>query len=312
MTEIAAVVLAHRDPTQLKRLVAALEDVPVVLHCDARTPDAVAGEMLHGLPPRVTVLPRRPVSMSSWSQMAAELAALRVALRHTRAEHVAVLSGTDYPLVPMQELVEQLKPWRGRSYFWNIPLPFRSWDTRRHPDGGLWRLRLRFLTRGEDLVFWRGIPLRWPIPRRLPAGVELRASSEFKIYARRDVERVLHVADTRPDLIRFWRSTLVPDETFPGSVLASPSLVGQDALVPCRAHPWYIRWPEQDNAHPRWLTRADLDGMAEARWAEPLDPDAASRPSTEKELAGRKFFARKFATDVDTDVLDRIDAELRI
>jgi hypothetical protein len=311
MTELAAVILAHRDPTHLKRLVAALDDVPVFLHCDARTPDSVAGEMLRGLPPRVTVLPRRDMRMSSWSLMAGELDALRTALSRTRAEHVAVLSGSDYPLVSMQALVEELAPWRGRSYFWNVPLPFSSWDTPRHPDGGLWRLRHRFLTRRDAVAFWRRIPLRSPVPRRLPAGVELRASSQFKIYTRHHVERLLRVVDTRPDLVGFWRSTLVPNETFPASVLASPALAEGDALAPCRAHPWYIRWPEKDSSHPCWLSLADLPGLAKARWAEPLGPDAALRPSTDKELPGRKLFARKFATDVDTEVLDRIDAELR-
>jgi len=312
VTEVAAVVLAHRDPTHLKRLVAALEDVPLFLHCDARTTDPVAGQMLHGLPRNVTVLPRRKMSMSSWSLMAAELDGLRAALARTRAEHVAVLSGSDYPLVSMQALVAELAPWRGRSYFWNVPLPFSSWNTPRHPDGGLWRLRRRFLTRGEAVVFWRKIPLRWPVPRRLPTDVELRACSEFKIYSRHDVERLLHVVDTRPDLVGFWRSTLVPCETFAASVLASPALVGEDVLAPCRAHPWYIRWPEKDNAHPCWLSVADLDGLAKARWAEPVEPEVAFRPSAEKELPGRKLFARKFATDVDTEVLDRIDAELRV
>jgi Core-2/I-Branching enzyme len=311
MSELAVVILAHRDPVQLKRLVAALDDVPVFLHCDARTSDAVAGEMLRDLPPRVTVVPRRRMRISSWSLVAAELDAIRAALEGTAAEHIAVLSGTDYPLMPTPDLVEELAPWRGRSYFWNVPLPFPSWDIPRHPDGGLWRLRHRFLTWGDDVLFWRGTPLRWPLPRQLPSGIELRACSQFKIYARHHAECLLRVADTRPDLVGFWRSTLVPCETFQASVLGTRRLTGEDALPPCRANAWYIRWPEKHNAHPRWLGLADFDELAKARWAEPLTPDEAYRPSPEQELPGRKLFARKFATDIDTDVLDRIDAELR-
>jgi Core-2/I-Branching enzyme len=311
MSELAVVILAHRDPVQLKRLVAALDDVPVFLHCDARTSDAVAGEMLRDLPPRVTVVPRRRMRISSWSLVAAELDAVRAALEGTGAEHIAVLSGTDYPLVSTPDLVEELAPWRGRSYFWNVPLPFRSWDTPRHPDGGLWRLRHRFLTWDDNVLFWRRIPLRWPLPRRLPGGMELRGCSQFKIYARHHAARLLHVADTRPDVVRFWRSALVPDETFPATVLATPDLAGDDPLPTCRANPWYIRWPETGGPHPRWLGIADFGGLVKARWAEPLDPDAAFRPSPEQELPGRKLFARKFATDVDTKVLDRIDADLR-
>src|SRR3954454_16273280 len=37
LTPLTIVILAHADPAHLKRLVSALPDTPVVLHCDART-----------------------------------------------------------------------------------------------------------------------------------------------------------------------------------------------------------------------------------------------------------------------------------
>ncbi|HYO35277.1 MAG TPA: beta-1,6-N-acetylglucosaminyltransferase [Geodermatophilus sp.] len=311
MTELAAVVLAHRDPLMVRRLVAALDDVPVFLHCDARTPDAVAAEMLRGLPPRVTVLPRRATRLASWSLVAAELAALRTALTATRAAHVAVLSGSDYPLLSVPGLVRELAAWEGRSWLWNVPLPHPPWDTPRHPDGGLWRLRLRYLTRNDHVLYVREIPLRWPVPRAVPAELELRASSQWKVYGRADVERLLQLVDTRPDLLRFWRTTLVPEESFAASMLASPRLTGGDALLPCRADAWLIRWPEGVNHHPDWLTGADFPELARARWASPVDPGEAVLPSEGWDLPGRKLFARKFTTAVDAGVLDRIDAELR-
>jgi Core-2/I-Branching enzyme len=311
MSELAVVVLAHRDPPMVRRLIAALDGVPVFLHCDAATPAPVAGAMTSGLPARVTVLPRRPTRLASWSLVAAELAALRVALAATRADHLAVLSGSDHPLVSVQDLVQELAAWKEQSYLWNVELPFPAWDTPRHPDGGLWRFTRRFLTRRDHVLFWRGIPLRWPVPRRVPAGIALRAGSQWKVYARTHVERLLHVVDTRPDLVRFWRTTLVPDESFAASVLASPALMGEDALPVCRAHAWYIRWPEGVNYHPEWLTVDDFDDLAEARRAAPLTWAEAAEPSDAWELPGRKLFARKFATDVDVAVLDRIDAELR-
>jgi hypothetical protein len=311
MTELAAVVLAHRDPPMLRRLVGALEDVPVFLHCDAGTPAPVAREMVQGLPPRVTVLPRIRTRLASWSLVAAELSGLRAAVTATRADHIAVLSGSDYPLVSVPDLVSELAAWKQQSYLWNVELPFPAWDTPRHPDGGLWRLRRRFLTRDGHVLFWREIPLRWPVPRRVPAGIHLRASSQWKIYARHHVERLLDVVDSRPDLVGFWRTTLVPDETFAASILASPSLLGADALPPCRAHPWYIRWPEGVNYHPEWLTGSDFGDLADARWAGAPTAAEAAASMDVWELPGRKLFARKFSTDVDPAVLDRIDAELR-
>jgi len=67
MTELAAVVLAHTDPVHLKRLIASLEDVPIVLHCDAKTPGHIVQQMVQGLPNRVTLCERLPTSRASWS-----------------------------------------------------------------------------------------------------------------------------------------------------------------------------------------------------------------------------------------------------
>jgi hypothetical protein len=311
MTELAAVVLAHRTPSMVRRLLAALDDVPVFLHCDAATPARVFGAMTQGLPGRVTVLRRMRARLASWSLVEAELAALRAAVGATRAEHIAVLSGSDYPLVSVPDLVRELAAWEGRSYLWNVELPFPAWDTPRHPDGGHWRFTRRFLTRRGHVLFLRDVPLRWPVPRQVPAQVELRASSQWKVYARHHAERLLGLVDARPDLVRFWRTTLVPDESFAASMLASPALLGEDALPPCRAHAWYIRWPEGVTYHPEWLTRADFDDLAGARSADPPTWEEAARPSAAWELPGRKLFARKFSTDVDREVLDRIDSELR-
>ena len=309
MTTLAAVVLAHGDPSQLHRLVAALEDVPVFLHVDARTPGPLAGEMVRGLPARVTLLDRRPMSLASWSLVTAELAGLRAALAATSAEHIAVLSGADYPLLSMTGIARELDAWAGRSWLWNRPLPYEPWDTPRNPDGGWWRLRSRFLVRGDQVVFARGIPLRWPAPRDLPPDVEFRASTQWKVYARRDAQALLETVDRRPDLVRFWRTSLVPDETFAASVLSSPALVGADVLTPCSAHPWFLSWPTGMAQHPNWLTTADFDALAApTRSVTPSDCDDVAAPGGQ---GTRRLFARKFSSRVDTTVLDRIDAELR-
>lgn len=311
MTPFAAVVLAHADPPQVRRLIAALDDVPVFLHCDAKTPGPVVGEMVQGLPDRVTLIDPLPTSLASWSLVAAELQGLRAALERTSAEHIAVLSGSCHPLLPVSGLVAELSAWAGRSWIWNQPMPFPRWDTPRHRDGGLWRVRHRFLTRRDQVLFVRGVPLRWPVPRAVPAGLELRASSQWKVYARHHVELLLRAVDTRPELMRFWRSTLVPEESFAASMLASPSVAGADALPVCAAHAWYIQWPEGGGAdHPDWLDEGSFDRLAAAGSAPRVQPEDALGVVAEQPLPGRRLFARKFSSR-RAQVLDRIDAELR-
>ncbi len=314
MTEIAAVVLAHSDARQVHRFICALDDVPVFLHCDAKTPSDVARDMLTGLPSRVTVCERMPTSLASWSLVNAELSALRLALARTSAQHIVVASGSDYPLVTMQQLVEDLDGWHGSSHFWNTEIPFARWNTRTHPDGGRWRFEHRFLTRRDHVIYVRGVPLRVPHKRAVPRGLRLRASSQWKIYARRHAQALLDIVDRRTDLVNFWRSTLVPEESFAASVLGSPALVGSEGLQPCRANAWYLDWPAENTDHPAWLDSTIFEKLRAARFAEPMSPaDAFSHSSgTDGEsVSHRKWFARKFSTTVDTEVLDRMDAELR-
>jgi hypothetical protein len=345
VTPLAAVVLAHSDPAQLRRLIRALDDVPVFLSCDAGTPQPIFRAMVEGLPTRVAVLTRRRTRLASWSLVSAELATLRHALMRTNARHIAVMSGADYPLMSMHDLVRELAGWGHRSWFASSALPAAEWDTPRQRDGGLWRLRYRYLTHRDQLVYWRGIgslarglalrravgtqqsvsallamvdsrpdsmrgvPLRWPWPRRIPADITPRGASHWKIYAREDVAWLLRMADTRPDLVRFWRNTVLPEESFAASMLASVRLRGADALPPYRASAWYIDWNSDRPGHPRWLSETDFDRLRAARWA-PAVRDQAGAVAVADDSACRKLFARKFRSN-DASVCDRIDSELR-
>lgn len=308
MTSLAAVVLAHQDPAHVRRLLAALADVPTYLHCDVKADDATAGAMVAGAGRHVHVLPRRSGSLGSWSLVRIELDGLRQALAGTAAEHLLVLTGSDYPLVPTEDLGRALEPWRDRSYLLSAPVPFAGWDSARHPDGGRWRTERHFVHRGDDLVFVRGVPLRLPWRRRVPPGLRVRASSQWKVYARRDVQRLLEVVDTRPDLVRFWRSTLVPEESFAASVLASADLVGADAAPECHDVPWFLRWSSPSAHHPDWLGPDDFGLLAEARSAPPGLPGELEHPLDGPRQA---WFARKLSSTRSAGLVDRIDAELR-
>ena len=307
MTGLAALVLAHNDPAQVRRLITALPEVPVVLHCDVKAPPDVADTMSRGWGSRVRLLPRTSGALNSWSLVRIELAGLRAVLEHSAAEHVAVLSGSDYPLLGVPQLAARLEAWAGRSYLFNAPVPYASWSTPRHPDGGRWRTAHRFFTRGDDLAFVRGVPLRRPWRRALPEGLEVRSSSQWKVYAREDVERLLRIVEERPDLVDFFRTSLVPDESFVASVLTSDPLGDGRRLPDCYAIPWFFSWSAQGAHHPEWLTGADSDAVAAAArgpactLAE-LRTGAPARPEA--------WFARKVSSSRSGDLLDRIDAEL--
>jgi hypothetical protein len=283
---LACVVTAYNDPVHLLRLVRALDPFPIFLHVDARTPQRVFDEMTTDLPDRVTVLRRRKTPWASWGCVSAELDGYRQALESTDASHLALVSGSDYPLLSSDGIARYLGARLGRSIGWSERLPKDGWGH----GGGYWRLRYRFLA-------WRKHALAWPIPRRLPRGMVFAGGSPWKILARGHAEALVRVADQRPDLVRRWRTTWIPEESFVFSVLHTPGLVPGWADEYLRSDPWVVRWSDGPAKSPEFITTADL-GQLRRRRDEPSE-------------RGPAVFARKFSSAVDTAVLDAIDSSFR-
>jgi hypothetical protein len=281
----AVVILAHSDPVHVRRLVAALDPFPVFLHCDARTPPDVFDAMTEGLPSRCVVLPRRPTPWASWDIVPVELDAYRAALSSTAADHVILMSGSDYPLAGTDRIRQFLAAHRGRTVTTTFPLPIAAWGR----SGGMSRLHYRHRPVGKRM-------LRIPLRRSLPEGIVPAGGSQWKVLARHHAAGVVEAFDSRPDLQRFWRRSWVPDETFVPSMLHTPEFTPDWADSHDAQGLWYIDWGNGGQKSPAWLTMSHLDRIREAA----------------QSVTAPKMFARKFSTSVDTDVLDAIDQTLGI
>jgi hypothetical protein len=305
---VAFVILAHNDAPKVRRLIGALGDSDVFLHCDRNTADDVARAMVPGGTARVHWVPRRRTKLATWSLVDAELAGLSRAVQTTQATHIAVLSGSCYPLVSMGYLADELSGWQGLSRLELNRLPYPGWSTRQFRDGGLWRVNRRFLG-------WRGqlLTIRHrPVPtfrRRVPHELSLYGSSQWKIYARDHASALLELLSATPSLRSFWQKTYIPDELCVASLLKSPDLVGPIADQVVDDLPWFIRWPASGpSMHPDWLGESDLAALRSASAAPPADPSRQIDPR-ERPAFG-KLFARKIGS-ASSGLLDRIDEELR-
>lgn len=290
---LAAVILAHRDVEHVRRLIGALDDVEVLLHWDAKADTQALPRLREGFGDRVGCVPRHDTRLASWSLVAAELTGLRLALERTAATHIAVMSGSDYPLLPMDQLRAELAARSQPSWVTNRPLPYPAWDVAGFRDGGLWRHRYYFPTFRDQIIWVGPKPLFVPWRRGVHPDLEPRAASHWKILARDHVQRLLSIIKRRPDLVQRGRHMFIPEETFLASIMASPRLFGEDRIQPCHSHAWYIDWPADNPQHPRWLDVTDFETL---------------RDATKKPEGAR--FARKVSS-AQSDLLDRIDDELR-
>jgi hypothetical protein len=281
-TSVACVILAHTDPAHLHRLVGALDPFPVFLHIDARVPSETYDRMIDGLPDRVTLLDRLRTGWGRWENVAAELAGYRAALAATSPGHIALLTGTDYPLAGTAEIAATLERYPGKSIAEIHPLPHPNWGQR----GGFSRLRYRHWVVGKHM-------LRLPVPRRFPPGIVAAGGSQLKVLSAEHAHDLLAAVDRNPRLVRYWRRSWIPDETFIPSLLSTPGVVRDWAEGHIDENLWWIGWDSRRRKSPPWLGEPDREALL-------------SRRSYEAQQIPH-LFARKFSTANGSELLDLID-----
>lgn len=295
---LACVVFAHREPRQLARLLDALRhpQVRIYLHIDRR---ASLAPFRHALAEAcldtVTLLQRRA---SRWGGIEIVDAALD-GLARARADgcdYCILLSGQDFPLRSVDELVTFYEQARERSYVENWPLPTPRWryDGRYRTDFYSFNVlgrRETSIPRGEDTSylnvkgrtlngFLRLRTLNWP-RRAFPPYLRAFGGGAWLNLSRSAMIHILDYLDEHPDYRRYHEYTLLPDELFFHSILLGTSFADQHEVLNDSLR--FTIWPASVS-HPRILTSRDLPTM----------------------LASEKLFARKFDPAIDDGVLARL------
>ena len=122
-------------------------------------------------------------------------------------DHALLLSGQDYPLAAPREIDALPRgPPRPQPA---APLPPARGEWAGE-GGGLNRLRYPYFER----IRYKTRLLRLPIPRRLPAGLEPYGGMALWALTGETLEWLMRFVAERPDVLRFFERTKMPDETF--------------------------------------------------------------------------------------------------
>lgn len=296
--KLAFVVLAHDRPELLARLLAALRhpNARAYLHLDRRVPlDPFARALEAANAGEVAMLPRHATSWASPELVDAALEGLRRGVADG-CEYFLLLSGRDFPLRPVEEIVAFAAGAGSRSYVEHFPLPDPRWRLggRDRTDFYTYTVRGRRETcipRGEDTSYLnrRGRLLNRLLRlrglgkpgRSFPRYARPFGGSQWWNLSREAAEHILAFLDEHPDYRRYHEHTLAPDEIFFQSILAGTGFAERTELVGDNLR--FMRWPA-DESHPRVLVVDDLPAMLESR----------------------ALFARKFDPAVDATVLERL------
>jgi hypothetical protein len=290
---VVYIVLSHRNPEQVLRLVRALREGPaarVLVRHDPRGAPLSADEI--GSAGGESIEDDIAFEWAAWPHVEVVLGCLREAVARHDPDWALILSGQDYPLRPLADIEAELDAGLLDGRLGSV----REVERRRPAAGDdefFLRAHYRHYTRPRampdlpgalrPLIYARALPPLVGVRRLAPAPVPLVFSSDWLTLGRRAIQIVLAAADNGR-LMRYFRRVAVPSESLFASILLS-----NESLTIERDHRRLATFAHEGAAHPELLTSADYDRL----------------------VASGADFARKFDATVDSHILDLLDQHRR-
>ena len=310
--------LIHKSPKQLKRLVRALKDCDsrFFIHIDKKCD---IGEFRKAVPENdsvfyVTDENRKEGRWGNLSLVEAALATMRLAMNKGGEGHFVLLSGQDYPLRSNEYIKEFLSTHKNSNFMSVYPVPdkkkpsenggyerFVSWTFDcQNPHDSRMKAKIKPFSFGAKtlggffrLALYRPMLLpiaakAWFCKRKYPEGLGMRFNEFWCVLTKDAVEKVVETYDNRKDLREYYKYMHIPDESMFSSILCETPEFEASLMPMCH----YIDWNACSDGSPKTLTMADT-------------------PLMENEMETQPYilFARKF--EEDNPVLDWIDDKRR-
>jgi hypothetical protein len=286
-------------PAQLAVLLAALRhpDTRIYLHVDRRTRfSPFRRELSRGGVDDLDLLPRRDSKWGGLGMVDAALDGLRRALSDD-CDYFVLLSGQDFPVWPVSEVIRFFDHRAERSYLGYFALPDSRWAyggrmrTDFYSYDVLGRRETCFPKGEEPRLSFKGRMLNRflrirtaPKPaRRFPPYLRPFGGSQWWNLNREAAEFVVRFTDEHPDYRDYHRHTLAPDEIFFHSILLGTSFGEVHEVVNDSLR--FMIWSRK-SWHPDTLRSSDLPAITRSG----------------------KPFARKFDLDRDPSVIEKLSA----
>jgi hypothetical protein len=286
---IAYLILAHKNPMQLKRLINVLrcDTDTFYIHIDAKV-NLDAFKFLEGLDNVHLIKKRVDIHWGAYSMVKATLNGLEeIVQSDTGCDYVSLISGQDYPIKNNKEIHEFLELNKGKEYLYFIKLP--TWEL---PYGGMDRVEYYYNYDNEvyhSNEYEIEMKVRG-IKRKFIEGMIPYHGSQWWSLTIQCVNYILELINNNKDIINFYRYSKFPDEQFFQTVIMNSPFSDKTVCDNLRLICWpSFNWKEVDwyknPPHPLTLTVKDFNSIKKSQ----------------------KFYARKLDEDVDADILDLID-----
>ena len=278
--KIAHLILAHKNPAQLERLIDALTHpaFDVYIHLDKKT-DIAPFRYLADKQNVFFVANRAPVYWAGYGTIQATINGFRAILPNPAYDYINVISAQDFPLTSAEHIYRHFAENQGAEF-----ITCESIEDK-------WRDAATRVTR-YHLINWR-IPGKFKLekwvnrflgPRKFPIeGYKLVGRSNWFTLSRGAANYFLDFIGRHPEVRRFFRYVWGADEFIFATVLYNSTF--KDSI---RESVIYVDWRGQTKGHPKVLTGKDLPEM----------------------LASGRLFARKMDMDVDSTLFDLLEKHI--
>lgn len=273
---IAYLLLVHRFPEQFKRLFRAVHDPAnhYLVHVDKASGQALEDELRAFLAPypNARILPSRRAQWGGWSLVDAELRGMAELLAMGATwSHFVNLSGQDFPLRSQTEIMDYLKQRPGQEFIKVLDQAQMRPDT-------LGRV-------SKVMIETRDAMAETGATRAFLAGAKPYIGNQWMIVSRQFCEFACH--DPRAErFVEFYKESFIPDEGFFQTMMMNGAPHGEIVSDDLRAIDWIT--DGDIKLRPRTFTMRDAGRLV-------LSP---------------ALFARKFDAQMDSDILDLLEARL--
>ncbi|MEJ6403771.1 DUF5928 domain-containing protein [Yoonia sp. 2307UL14-13] len=220
MARIAFILLCHKNPKaiiqQARQLTAAGDYIAIHFDASASAADyAKITSTLANDPNVVFAKSRVKCGWGEWSLVQATLNALQAAVdAFPRASHFYMVSG-DCMAIKSADYARDFLDAKDCDYIESYDFFDSQWIKTGFKEERLIYRHL-FNERTQRWLFYKSFEIqrRFRVTRGIPGDLQMMIGSQWWCLRRNTVEMILDFAATRRDVMRFFKTTWIPDETF--------------------------------------------------------------------------------------------------
>ncbi|MDT0686858.1 beta-1,6-N-acetylglucosaminyltransferase [Autumnicola psychrophila] len=311
--ELNYLILAHKNPLQVKRLILSLEseETSFYIHIDLQASIDEFKQVL--LLPNIYFLNKR--YKGTWGDIGivkATLYGMQEISRNTKKGYCILLSGQDYPLVSRQKIKDLLKEKFPTEFLTVYPMPHFGWKY-----GGMDRLEKYKIIKSKKRKHFLQLPSIFDKEfysletfgklnflrknrrfqemslvlkkRKFPNYLKAYGGSQWWALTMETTIQILNYVDKHLDYLEYHKYSLLPDEIFFHSILMQLQEEKTEKISIEKSFT-YVNWERPETPLPVTFEEQDFNELQKA--------------------SKNYLFARKFDIKLDSEILDAIDKKL--